>query len=1306
MMISHRQRHWCFYLTLFTAAFFLRTELLRGDDFFDPNSDPDALPQVPDGFEITVYAREPLVRQPCSMAFDARGRLYVGMGPQYRTPKPNTPGDSVVVVLDEDQDGVADTTKQFATGFNAIQGLAWHGRDLWVANAPDLTIVRDLDGDDVADEYIKLYTDLGNLEHGLHGLVWAPDGKLYMSKGNSKGHSSQGRWAPKPFRDLWGVTAPPGTPDFPPPQTFSASSYQKSYHDPKDDWGLDGGILRCDDLGENLEIISRGFRNPWDIAHSPTFDWLGTDNDQTQGDRVFMSIPGGHFGWNHAWSPEWTVDEHPPTAPVSGPLFEGSGTGIVYANSPQFPDEYRNVFLINDWLRKATYTWKPKWDGALMRPDGDMTPFVLGNSALFRPTDMEFGPDGALWILGWSRGYGAEIKNGEFVSEGRIFRVRYTGKPLLEDHAPRDRPLSEWPVHELVAEFDSQLPVRRIDAQDELVRRGTVIRDELIQLLKTASLSQGAETWLIWTLGRMSPQDTSGNVFFEKIVEDPQSSENLQLQSIRILTDRLRRSGTEFALPNSIVRQLRSTKPRIRAATITAISEGNQVHLISELVNILASESDRVVFYMGWKALRGLASTEELLESLKDSRGQVRKGALLALLETHDLQVEQVQRLLQDQDPGVRQVAALWIETAGEGIPAPNIRGAALSTSPSPHQVPLIGEIRVESGANYVAVSGGLKNGAQIFIDRKFTLKQIPEELAGLDYVQTSNDDDGSTGERFITFHAFLPVRIYVAIDSRMKQVPRWITSTFTPSHLKIRADHWDYLLFSREFPPGPVELGGNTDDGRAGGKSNYLILIEALPLQNRGPQTTINDVLAILPQGDAKRGEILFKHSRGAGCAKCHSLDQTVNGFGPHLGDIGQRAAVRHIVESIVNPSAVITEGFQLQVISTEDGHIYSGVLIKESGLSLTLGLSSGEVIKISKKKIDERKSSSVSSMPEMSSILSSQQVADITTFLMQQKGAGQKGIKKSPTSTRVNAKMTVCESDVDRTTGLRFEEQPGRLVIKSGTTVIGEFVRGDDQIRRPFFANIQTSDGIKLTRTYPPRPDFDLKDHADMHPGVWLAFGNINGTDFWRNRGTIEHVRFSTPPALIDKDIHFTTLDRLLNESNIEIGTIETHFIVSSRHHGWRLVCQATVSPGQEDIVFGDQEEMGFGCRLATELIEKRGATVINSQGQLSCKQIWGKTAQWCDSSAEVGGQVHGVTVMASSKNFRPSWWHTRDYGLMVANPFGQAALAKGKPSQVRIKPGESMQLTFGAVFHSGFDYDPASEYTEFESLVQKLK
>ncbi|MFN5949721.1 MAG: hypothetical protein ACK43N_14595, partial [Pirellulaceae bacterium] len=100
--------------------------------FTDAAADASLLPSVPEGFEVTVFASEPLVRQPCSMAFDRRGRLFIGMGPQYRNPTPETDGDRVVLVLDENHDGKADRIHAFGEGLNAIQGLLWVGDDLWV----------------------------------------------------------------------------------------------------------------------------------------------------------------------------------------------------------------------------------------------------------------------------------------------------------------------------------------------------------------------------------------------------------------------------------------------------------------------------------------------------------------------------------------------------------------------------------------------------------------------------------------------------------------------------------------------------------------------------------------------------------------------------------------------------------------------------------------------------------------------------------------------------------------------------------------------------------------------------------------------------------------------------------------------------------------------------------------------------------------------------------------------------------------------------------------------------------------------
>ena len=102
----------------------------KHDPHEDPEADVNAMPVAAEGFDIALWAKEPLVRNPCALAFDARGRMFAGFGPQYRKPTPQTPGDSVFILEDKDGDGVAETKREFAKGFNCIQSLAWRRRDL------------------------------------------------------------------------------------------------------------------------------------------------------------------------------------------------------------------------------------------------------------------------------------------------------------------------------------------------------------------------------------------------------------------------------------------------------------------------------------------------------------------------------------------------------------------------------------------------------------------------------------------------------------------------------------------------------------------------------------------------------------------------------------------------------------------------------------------------------------------------------------------------------------------------------------------------------------------------------------------------------------------------------------------------------------------------------------------------------------------------------------------------------------------------------------------------------------------------
>ena len=65
-------------LLLFAIQVAIAAGILGGSpasaDFTDKSADPNALPNVPPEFEVSLFAREPMVRQPCSMAFDERGR--------------------------------------------------------------------------------------------------------------------------------------------------------------------------------------------------------------------------------------------------------------------------------------------------------------------------------------------------------------------------------------------------------------------------------------------------------------------------------------------------------------------------------------------------------------------------------------------------------------------------------------------------------------------------------------------------------------------------------------------------------------------------------------------------------------------------------------------------------------------------------------------------------------------------------------------------------------------------------------------------------------------------------------------------------------------------------------------------------------------------------------------------------------------------------------------------------------------------------------------------------------------------------
>jgi hypothetical protein len=169
------------------------------------------------------------------------------------------------------------------------------------------------------------------------------------------------------------------------------------------------------------------------------------------------------------------------------------------------------------------------------------------------------------------------------------------------------------------------------------------------------------------------------------------------------------------------------------------------------------------------------------------------------------------------------------------------------------------------------------------------------------------------------------------------------------------------------------------------------------------------------------------------------------------------------------------------------------------------------------------------------------------------------------------------------------------------------------------------------------------------------------------------------------------------------------EYTFVV--RPAGCLLLWNSTFQPDQDDFWFGDQEEMGLGVRLATPIAVKsaEGGRILGSKGRRNEDEIWGKQARWCDYSGSVHGSFAGITIMPDPSNFRPCWWHARDYGFMAANPFGRAAFGADSASRVTVKKAEPFHLSYGILIHAnagkeGVDLQAA--YGDYLDVLRQMR
>jgi putative heme-binding domain-containing protein len=387
--------------TLSATSLLVLSSFLGRATFADVGATPTNAFRLPAGFEIDMIYEVPLSTQGSwvCLAIDLQGHLLASdqNGKIYRvTPAPvgADAKQTKVEVLDVD--------------IGMAQGLLHTKDGLYVdvngKQEAGLYRFQDVDGDGRFEKKEYILPLNGGGEHGPHAIIEGPDGRLYLAAGNQTKLPEKVDASRVPRH--WSEDHMLGR--MPDARGFMANVLAPG-----------GFVLSFKPDGTDVEIVSTGFRNQYDIAFSPTGELFTYDADMEwdvgtpwyRPTRVNHVISGSEFGWRNGtgkW-PEYFADSFGAVVNIG----YGSPTGIVFGTGTKFPAKYQNALLISDWSYGVIYSVTMKPNGSTY--SGEFEPFV--SASPMPVTDLVVDEKlGCIYFAIGGRGV-----------QSALYRVRYTG---------------------------------------------------------------------------------------------------------------------------------------------------------------------------------------------------------------------------------------------------------------------------------------------------------------------------------------------------------------------------------------------------------------------------------------------------------------------------------------------------------------------------------------------------------------------------------------------------------------------------------------------------------------------------------------------------------------------------------------------------------------------------------------------------------------------------------------------------------------------------------------------------------------
>jgi hypothetical protein len=150
--------------------------------------------------------------------------------------------------------------------------------------------------------------------------------------------------------------------------------------------------------------------------------------------------------------------------------------------------------------------------------------------------------------------------------------------------------------------------------------------------------------------------------------------------------------------------------------------------------------------------------------------------------------------------------------------------------------------------------------------------------------------------------------------------------------------------------------------------------------------------------------------------------------------------------------------------------------------------------------------------------------------------------------------------------------------------------------------------------------------------------------------------------------------------------------------------LITMDTRLFGEKPFWLGVREEMGLALRVATPLTVKNKGTILSAKGGKNEEGTWGKVDRWWDYFGPLTNKSVGIQIMTGPGN-PPTWSHSRDYGLLVANPL-PVDRKENHGKKIEVNPGQQFQLRFGVQIHEHNQrdqFDPAASYERYLEVAQ---